>query len=351
MTFPSVNADRLPLLITGIAGVAGFNALPFFQQHFPGQVVGIRPRKTDRLNAPNIIAMDAEDNGGMRDLFRAYRFRSVLNCAGNCALKACELDPAMAQQLNVASAETLVQLVREYGARFVHLSSDLVFSGNGIGNYVESDPTDPVTIYGKTMAEGETVIRTNDPDAAILRISLPMGPSFNGHAGAIDWIQSRFRHGRPATLYFDEIRSSTYTDDLNHVFHWFLAGDDRGLFHAGGPRALALYQIAQIVNRVGGYAPELLKGCRRHEAGPIPPRAGNVSLCSDMLARAMGYQPFREWPANADLVPTDRQWHWQRTAGEEGDVKAIGRLLYRYAEANTIVRNRNLARNTSPTTV
>ena len=39
-----------------------------------------------------------------------------------------------------------------------------------------------------------------DPGAAILRISLPMGPSFNHHAGAIDWIQSRFRAGRKLVL-------------------------------------------------------------------------------------------------------------------------------------------------------
>ena len=36
-----------------------------------------------------------------------------------------------------------------------------------------------------------------------------------GHAGAIDWIQSRFKKGRPATLYFDEVRTPTYTDCLN----------------------------------------------------------------------------------------------------------------------------------------
>ena len=34
---------------------------------------------------------------------------------------------------------------------------------------------------------------------------------------------------------------------------------------------LTLYQIGQIVNRVGGYDPHLLKGCPRREAGPIPP--------------------------------------------------------------------------------
>src|SRR4029077_21104011 len=130
---------------------------------------------------------------------------------------------------------------------------DLVFSGTGSGNHVETDPVDPVTIYGKTMVEAEAVIQAIDPCAAILRISLPMGPSFNKHAGAIDWIQSRFRASRPATLYFDEVRSATYCQDLNEVFEMFLTNDERGLFHCGGPRASTLYEIAQITNRVGAY--------------------------------------------------------------------------------------------------
>src|SRR5207249_5138644 len=160
----------------------------------------------------------------------------------------------------------------------VHLSTDLVFSGTGTGGHVETDPVDPVTIYGKTMAQAEELIAAADPAAAILRISLPMGPSFNRHAGAIDWIGSRFRAGRPATLYFDEVRSCTYTDDLNRVFERFLAGTESGLYHLGGPRAVTLYQIGQIVNRVGGYDPTLLRGCPRYAAGPMPPRAGNVSM-------------------------------------------------------------------------
>src|SRR5262249_29760873 len=149
--------------------------------------------------------------------------------------------------------------------------------------YLETDPTDPVTVYGKTMVEGENVVRGEVPEAAILRISLPMGPSFNRHAGAIDWIQSRFRAGRPATLYFDEVRSCTYVDDLNVVCERFLVGDEEGLYHAGGPRAVTLYQIGQIVNRVGGYEPHLLKGCPRREAGPMPPRAGDVQMDSSKL--------------------------------------------------------------------
>src|SRR5581483_8447792 len=177
--------------------------------------------------------------------------------------KSCELDPAMARTLNVVSAGIVADNVRRHRCRLVHLSSALVFSGTRVtrAGYHETDPVDPVTVYGKTMVEAEALLAAQCPDAAILRLALPMGPSFNQHAGAIDWIQSRFRAGRPATLYFDEVRSCTYCDDLNQVFARFLAGNERGIFHCGGPRPLALYEIAQVVNRVGDYAPELLKGC------------------------------------------------------------------------------------------
>src|SRR5262249_32908053 len=163
-------------------------------------------------------------------LFHLHRFRAVLNTTGNCALKSCELAPDMAYRTNVLSAVNVARAAVRNDCRLVHLSSDLVFSGSGNGGYVETDLVDPVNVHGKTMAEGEAAVAAIDPHAAILRISLPMGPSFNRHAGAIDWIGSRFRNHRPATLYYDEVRSATYCDDLNFVFEFFLAGHAAGLY-------------------------------------------------------------------------------------------------------------------------
>ena len=323
---------KLPILITGITGVAGYNFFRALVERWPGQVIGTRPRQTWRLKGAGIVELDAEDRSGMRELFRQHRFGTVLNAVGNCALKSCELNPAMARQINVASAEAVAENVRAYGSRLVHLSSDLVFSGQGAGNYVETDATDPVTIYGKTMVESEELLTAAVPGVAILRISLPMGPSFNKHAGAIDWIQSRFRAGRPATLYYDEVRSCTYCDDLNGVFERFLHGHEGGIWHLGSPRPMTLFQIAQIVNRVGGYDPQLLKGCLRYMAGPMPPRAGNVSLCSAKLARLMGTNPFRSWPVGKDVFPAHRYWHFQRPSGEAGCYGRVVERLYRFSE-------------------
>jgi dTDP-4-dehydrorhamnose reductase len=185
-----------------------------------------------------------------------------------------------------------------------------------------------VTVDGKTMVAAEQLLHDWMPQACILRISLPMGVSFNGHAGAIDWIQSRFKNGRPATLYFDEVRTPAYTDCLNLLYERVLGSDLAGLYHAGGPRALSLYEIAQIVNRVGGYNPKLLIGCARTEAGPIPPRAGNVTMNSTALAEALGHDPLDTWPCDEAFVPTHRRWHRDRD-GQSGSRDLLARVLYR----------------------
>ncbi|MBX3414142.1 MAG: sugar nucleotide-binding protein [Pirellulales bacterium] len=320
----------LPLLITGIAGVAGYNAWHYFHARYPGRVLGIRQRDNWKLTGEGIVPCDAEDRETLSRLFDEHRFAAVLDCAGNCALKACELDPELAWRINVEGVRNLVEVAAAHDVRLVHLSIDLVYSGTRGGGHVEADFTDPVTVYGKTMVEGERIVTDAAPQAATLRISLPMGVSFNGHAGAIDWIQSRFKKSRPATLYFDEVRTPTYTDCLNELFETVLARRDLwGLFHAGGPRRLSLYEIAQVINRVGGYDPDLLHGCPRLEAGPIPPRAGDVTMDSSRLGEALGYEPFDPWPFDDRFTPTHRQWHYERPAGEGGSPALLAEILYR----------------------
>jgi len=318
----------LPLLITGIAGVAGYNAFRYFRAKYPGRVVGIRQQDNWRLTGDGVAACNAEDRDGLRRLFDEHEFAGVLDCAGNCALKSCELDPAMAWRINVEGVESLLAALDGRPARLVHLSIDLVFSGTAGGGHKEDDATDPVTVYGQTMVAAEEVLRRDAPRACLLRISLPMGVSFNGHAGAIDWIQSRFKKGRPATLYFDEIRTPTYTDCLNELCEIVLENDLAGLYHAGGPRRLSLFEIAQVINRVGGYDPALLGGMPRRQAGPIPPRAGDVSMDSGKLAAALGYDPFHPWPWDDSLVPTHREWH-RETGGPRGSPELLAEVLYR----------------------
>ena len=119
----------LPLLITGVAGVAGYNALEYFRARYPGQVIAIRQEDNWPLSGEGIVACDAENHERLLALFDEYQFGSVLNCAGHCALRACELDSRFAWRTNVEGLINLLSIAVERDVRLLHLSIDLVYSG------------------------------------------------------------------------------------------------------------------------------------------------------------------------------------------------------------------------------
>jgi dTDP-4-dehydrorhamnose reductase len=347
-----------PVLVLGVPGVPGFNAFLRLRAQYPDSIFGVAPPHTPELNAPGnpwgprLLAADPENADELAAVCEAYSIRTVVDASGWCALRSCELDPALGRRLNVGIGLNAMRIARDRGARLIRISTDLVFGGNprsdsgagpaateseatgarvatgATGGYREDDPVNPVTIYGKLMAEAEAAILEGYPEAAILRIALPMGPSLNGHAGAIDWIESRFRKGRPATLYYDEVRSNLYVQDLTRVIAAFCANDERGIWHVGGPLPLSLYRIAQIVNRLGNYPPELLMGCLRAAAGPVPPRAGDVSMDTSRLRALLGEDAVRPWPRDPAHVPDGDDWHTRREGAFPAD--AVTRCLYGY---------------------
>lgn len=321
-------APPLPLLVTGVAGVPGYNAFRYFRQRYGDRVWGTRRSDHWPLARDGVIPCDLEDADSVAAMWRRHRFAAVLHCAGSCRLKSCELDPSMARRVNVATTRNVMTEARRAGTRVIHLSIDLVFAGRPGGRYREAESPDPVTVYGAMMAEAERIVMATVDQATVLRISLPMGVSFNGHAGAIDWIASRFRQGKPATLYYDEVRTPTYVGCMNRLFEELLGERRPGIFHAGGPRPLTLFQIGQIVSVVGGYDPRLLRGCYRSEAGPVPPRAGNVTLHTEKLADALGFQPFRPWPGDDRLIPLGKTWHHDRGGLPPGDPRWLRAELY-----------------------
>ena len=290
---------------------------PISSGKYPGQVIGIRQANDPRLQGPGIVACDAEDREGLARLFDRHRFASVLDCAGNCALKSCELDPAMAWRINVEGVQNLVAQSVRHGARLVHLSVDLVFSGSKGGDYVEDDPTDPVTVYGKTMVVGEQVGAGGGSGGVHPADFAAHGdePERARRGHRLDQLPVQESGGRRRSTSTKSAHRPTPTC-LSRLCEAALADGLTGIYHAGAPRRLSLYQIAQIINRVGGYDPNCLFGIPRSHAGPIPPRAGNVAMNCDKLVRALGYQPFDPWPLDDALVPTHRDWHRERPAGE-----------------------------------
>jgi len=317
---------KLPLLITGIQGIPGYNAFFYFRKIFGDKVIGIVPPHIHDLQMAEVAQINSENLCELDKLFSQFHFGSAIDASGWCALKAAEYNYELATLVNVTIGCNLAKVAKTHGCRLIRLSTDLVFDGKIYtkdekcveGNYTEDWPVSPITVYGKTMAHAENEIRLINEHAAILRIALPMGPSLNGHAGAIDWIESRFIKNLPATLYYDEVRSSAYVQDINTILGHFLMNQAAGIYHLGGPKCLSLYEIAQVINKLGNYPPRLLQGCLRGEAGPVPPRAGNVSMDSTRISSWIPKGILKPWPCG-EFQPDERDWHNQRERAFSAD--------------------------------
>ncbi len=151
-----------------------------------------------------------------------------------------------------------------------------------------------------------------------------MGVSFNGHAGAIDWIGSRFKKGKPATLYFDEIRTPSYTDCLN------LLCDTGAGQQPGGLVSRRWAAAAEPVrDRADHQSRRRLRSAIccwvAHARRPAPFRRvpATCRWTRASWPRALGHDPLDAWPYDEALVPTHREWHFERPADEPGSPELL----------------------------
>lgn len=95
----------------------------------------------------------------------------VINAAAYTAVDRAESEPTLAAALNRDAPSAMANACGTAGARLVQLSTDYVFDGRKAEPYVESDAVAPLSVYGRTKAEGEAAIRDRLSEHVILRTS------------------------------------------------------------------------------------------------------------------------------------------------------------------------------------
>jgi dTDP-4-dehydrorhamnose reductase len=127
----------------------------------------------------------------------------VLHAAAWTKVDDAEQDPDAARSANVDGTRNVVEL----GVPVVYYSSDYVFDGAKREPYVESDPTSPLGVYGRTKLEGEQQVR----DGWVVRSSWLFG--WTGH----NFVRTMLRLGadRDEVAVVDDQRGSpTYVGHL-----------------------------------------------------------------------------------------------------------------------------------------
>ena len=133
----------------------------------------------------------------------------VLNCVGLVKQLAEAEDPIACIEVNALLPHRLALLAELMGAKFVHLSTDCVFSGRR-GNYKDDDVPDPMDLYGRSKLLGETTNGT----ALTLRTSI-IGRQLSGSTGLLEWFLSQ--RGGHIRGYARALYTGLTTRALSHV--------------------------------------------------------------------------------------------------------------------------------------
>lgn len=115
------------------------------------------------------------DVEGLAATVRTFAPNVIVNAAAHTAVDKAESEPDLARAINAVAPGTLAREARRAGALLVHYSTDYVFDGSGSRDWVETDPTGPINVYGSTKLEGEKLIQQSGCRHLIFRTSWVYG--------------------------------------------------------------------------------------------------------------------------------------------------------------------------------
>jgi dTDP-4-dehydrorhamnose reductase len=122
------------------------------------------------ITAIDFPEIDLTNPDTIRRWIREARPALVVNAAAYTAVDKAETEPEKAMAINGTAAGVLAEEARKAGALLVHYSTDYIFDGTKTEPYVETDPVNPLSSYGRSKLAGDEAVRASGCRHLILRL-------------------------------------------------------------------------------------------------------------------------------------------------------------------------------------
>ncbi len=219
----------MKILVLGGDGMLGHQLLMSLRDRHDVKVT-LRQEFSAYANTPLYTARNAFAGVDVRVSDRVlavlseFHPEAVVNAVGIVKQRPDGLDIIPNLEINALLPHRLALICGAIGSRFIHISTDCVFSGKR-GQYREEDNPDPVDIYGHSKLLGEVA----QPGAVTLRTSI-IGLALFRNTSLIDWF---LRQNGGIKGYRNAIFSGFTTKELSRVIEMLLVKHKgaSGLYH------------------------------------------------------------------------------------------------------------------------
>ncbi len=246
-------------------------------------------------------------------LTQRYQPSVIVNATAYTAVDRAQSEPELAQRINAIVPGLIAQAAQKTGACVVHFSTDYVFKGDKTSPYVETDQTDPQSVYGQTKLDGEHAVASACARHLIFRTSWVV----SAHGGNFLKTMLKLAQERDAlNVVADQVGAptsanllATITTQILHALAEQPGTDPRwGLYHlvAAGHtnwHAYASYVIAQA--RAAGWPIKIqdqaISPIATKDYPVAAPRPLNSRLDTQKLCKAFNLT-LPEWRIGVDEV-------------------------------------------------
>jgi dTDP-4-dehydrorhamnose reductase len=182
--------------------------------------------------------LDVTDGEAVREAISADDV--VINCAAWTDVDGAEEHEDEAMRINRDGARN----VAEAAGAVVYVSSDYVFDGTKREPYLESDPVNPLTAYGRTKLAGERATAEGNPRHHIVRTSWLFGP---GGANFVETILRLAGERDVLRVVDDQVGKPTYTGHLAPELLALANSEDYGIHHRAGAGHCSWFEFARAI--------------------------------------------------------------------------------------------------------
>jgi dTDP-4-dehydrorhamnose reductase len=281
------------ILILGANGMLGHRAAKLLSEHH--DVVGTVRHADDLLQtfvprARFVTDVSVEAPESVAEVIGREHPDAVVNCIGIVKQKPEAHQSTPSIRANALFPHEVAALCTDAGARFVHVSTDCVFTGSR-GAYTEADTPDATDLYGRSKLLGEV---TDVPGAVTVRTSI-VGWEIRQPTGLLEWFAGR--RGTQVAGFTKAIFSGLATSDLVDVIgrlctEWH---DVDGLWHVSTD-PISKYDLLTALDAALGWGTEIV---------PQDEPAIDRSLDSTRFRNKTGWTP-RPWSDAVSRLASER---------------------------------------------
>ena len=200
-------------------------------------------------------ALDVTDLDRIEGVLGPMSFDALVNCTSYHKTDEVEKNASLAFTINAHAVQRMATVCAGKGARFVHISTDYVFSGDATEPYVEEDRPGPLNVYGASKLMGEGLARNAHDDTLVLRVASLFGVAgASGKGGNFVETMIRVAKERGELRVVDDITMSpTATEDVARTRLKMLQTEaPPGIYHAVNSEPATWYRFAvEIVKGAG----------------------------------------------------------------------------------------------------